>query len=166
MKRIMVLVLSIAFMSANLVGCQSEGKARVDADNASFEQHSIVAVASKIDIEHQQEISGTNNLKGEIAYISITSLNDNSETVFDDDSLIATLKSIITSAERIKGIVNMANPEYKMIVVYENEAKQNYNLWIGEKGEKSALMNTSDTNTIYLISDEMNNKLLELLKKQ
>ncbi|URN94055.1 MAG: hypothetical protein NAG76_19870 [Candidatus Pristimantibacillus lignocellulolyticus] len=164
MKKISILVLYIALMSAILVGCQSEGNATMDADKTRSKQQ--VTNTNNSDIKLNQEVSETNNLESEIEYISITNLFSNSETVYHDDNSNETLKSIIASAEREPGIVNMTNPEYKMMVVYKNEDKQNFNIWIAETDGKSALMNSSDTNTIYSISKEMNNKLLELLKKQ
>ncbi|MCR8660584.1 hypothetical protein [Paenibacillus endoradicis] len=178
MKRIMFLVLSIAFMSAILVGCQSEGNTTVNTEKTSFKQRSlvtdtiktdlkqrsIVADTYKTDIEQQPKVNETNTLDDEIAYISITNLNGNSDITFDDASSIDTLKSIIISAERVNGIVDMANPGFKMIVVYDNDNKQNFNLWIGKEGGKSALMNTADTHTIYTLSEAMTEKLLELIE--
>jgi|GEM_PF-1639011 len=164
MKKIMFLVLLLAFMSAMLVGCQSKGNTIVNTDKTNTEQQSIVADTNQNDIEQQLEVNETNILDGEVAYISITNLKGNSETIFDDDDSIETMKSVITSAEREAGIVNMLDPHYKMMVVYENEEKQIFNLYIAKKDGNSALMNTNDTHTIYTISEEMNIKLLELIE--
>lgn len=146
----MFLVLSLTLMSVILMGCQSEDSTTIDADKTNPEQQSEENANLKFD--------------GEITKVSISKSTGNSETVFEDDGSIETLKSIISSALKENGIVDMASPEFNMDVVYENENKQSFHLWIGEKGQKSALMKSDDTHTIYTVSEEMTKKLIDLIE--
>lgn len=150
MRGLMFLVLSLIFMSVTLLGCQSENSNTLDAEKNNIEQQSA-----------DNEIY---KYEGEIAYISISKLEGDYITTFDDAGTIETIKNIILSAAKEKGIVNMASPEFNMNVVYENKSKQRFYLWIGEKGEKSALMKPDDTHTIYTVSEEMTSKLIDLIE--
>lgn len=150
MKKVISLVLLSAFMSVILLGCQSEDSTTINVDKPTPEQ--------------QSEDSGKLILDGEITKVSISKTKGNSETVLEDSSSIETLKSIISSAVKENGEVNMANPEFYMDVTYENENIQSFHLWIGEKGQKSTLMKTDDTHTIYTVSEEMNDKLIDLIE--
>ena len=152
MRRIIFLVLSLAFMSVFLLGCQSEDNTTIDVNNTNF--------------EHQSKDNEKLKVDGEITKISISKSkgNSGSATIFEDDESIETLKSIISNAVKEDGIVDMANPEFYMNLIYDNEKEQGFHLLIGEKGEKSKLMKTDDTHTIYTVSEEMTDKLIDLTK--
>lgn len=150
MRKIMFLVLSLAFMSVVLLGCQSENSTTINTDDTKPEQQSKDIL----------------NVDGEITKISISKStgNNGSATIFEDNDSIETLKSIISNAVKEDGIVDMANPEFYMNLIYENENEQGFHLWVGENGEKSTLMKTDDTHTIFTVSEEMTNKLIDLIK--
>ena len=151
MKKVISLVLLSAFMSVILLSCQSEDSTTINN-------------VDKTTPEQQSEDSEKLILDGEITKVSISKTKGNSETVLEDSSSIETLKSIISSAVKENGEVNMANPEFYMDVTYENENIQSFQLWLGEKGQKSTLMKTDDTHTIYTISEAMNDKLIDLIE--
>lgn len=134
MKKTLSLILSLAFISTILLGCESE------------------------------EDSEKLKLNAEIIKVSISNSQGNSATIFDDDASIETLNTIITSAVIVKGFPMMANPEFYMDVVYANENKQRFHLWIGEKGEESTIMQIDDTHNIYTISEEMTDKFVDLIE--
>ncbi|PGT89023.1 MULTISPECIES: hypothetical protein [Bacillaceae] len=142
--RKITLLLSLTLLSAILFGCQSEDSTTTDAANTNAELQS--------------------EGDAEITKISISKSKGVSPTVFEEDKDVETFKSIISSAVKEDGIANMANPEYYLDVIYINENKQSYHLWIGEKGQKSTLMKTDDTHTIYTVSEEMTDKLIELIE--
>ena len=78
----------------------------------------------------------------------------------DEESLQGITK-IITSAVRIPGIVNIATPEFRLVITLENEEMQLFNIWVGDKkGEESVIMNIDETHTIYGISQEMENAII------
>ena len=151
MKNTMSLVLSLTFISTILWGCQSGDSTTIDTDKTKPEQQS-------------EEENEKLNFDREITKVSISKAQGNIITVFDDEKSIETFKSIISSAVNENGIVNIVNPEYYMDVVYANKNKQSFELWIGEKGEKSALMKTNNTYTLYTVSKEMTDKLIDLIE--
>lgn len=148
MRKITLLFLSLAFMSIALLGCQSKDSTTIVADKTNHEQQSKENEKLQVD--------------GEITKVRIS--KGNNATIFEDADSIKTLKSIISNAVQENGTVNMANPEFYMEVIFDIENKQSFHLWIGEKGEKGALMKTDDTNTLFTLSQEMTTKLLDFIK--
>lgn len=143
----MSLVLSLTFISTVLFGCQSGDNTTKDTDKNKIEQETEVVTKTDID-----------------KIVSISKSKGFDPTVFNDDKSIETFNTIFTSAVKEEGIVNMVNPEFYIDVVYSNENKQSFNLWVGEKGERSTFMNSNDTNTIYTVSEEMTDKLIDLIE--
>ena len=168
MRKTMPLVLSLTFISTILFGCQSGDNTTKDTDKNKIEQQTEVVTKTDTDkVEtNQQSEEDKEKLKldGEISKVSISKLKGNDTTVFNDDKSIETFNTIFTSTVKENGIVNMSNPEYYIDVVYSNDNKQSFHLWIGENGEKSTLMKTDDTNTIYTVSEEMTDKLKDLIE--
>lgn len=52
-----------------------------------------------------------------------------------------------------------------MDIVFEDEEKQSYYLWLGGAFERSTLMKIDDSYTIYILAEESTKKLTELMKK-
>lgn len=152
MRKIMFLVLSLAFLSVVLLGCQSENSTTIDTDDNNPEEQSRDNDKLKVN--------------GEITKFSISNSkgNSGSATILEDDDSIETIESIISNAVKEDGIVDMANPEFYMNLIYDNEKEQGFHLWIGKNGEKSTLMKTDDTHTIFTVGEAMTNKLIELIK--
>lgn len=44
------------------------------------------------------------------------------------------------------------------------EKLQRFDLWLGTEGEIGALMKPDDTHTMYTVSEEVNDKLISLIK--
>ncbi|QPC45556.1 hypothetical protein [Mangrovibacillus cuniculi] len=82
----------------------------------------------------------------------------------EDPREVNTIRGIISSAVKKRGIVDMADPEYDMEVIFSNGDVWRYHLWIGNEGETSTLMNVEDTHTIYTVKAEDTNRLLEILE--
>lgn len=165
MRKIMLLVLSLVFMNVILLGCQSKDSATINSDKETTEQESTKQEPSEQEsTEQQPEDNEILILDGKINKISISKAKGNSATVFDDDFSIGVLKSVISSAVKENGIVNMANPEFYVDIVYENEDKQSFHLWLVGKFEESTLMKTDDTHTIYILPEESTNKIIDLME--
>ena len=168
MKKTLSLILSLTFVSTILLGCQSGDNTIKDTDKTKLEQQTEVVSKTDTDkVETNQQSEEDNEklkLVGEISKVSISKSKGNDTTVFNDDKSIETFNTIFTSAVKEWGIVNMSNPEFYIDVVYSNENKQSFNLWVGKKGEKSTLMRTDDTHTIYTVSEEMTDKLIDLIQ--
>jgi hypothetical protein len=125
-------LLTLALLSTLLFGCQSEDNSALLAQKSS------------------PELIDNDKLKvdGKITNISISKTKEDG-FVFENDEIIETFRGIISSAIKENGIVNMANPEYYMNVVYENGNKQSFHLWLGKKGQITTLMDTDDTYYLY-----------------
>ncbi|MFC5604057.1 hypothetical protein [Sporosarcina koreensis] len=159
MNKIILLVLSLSFMSFTLWGCQEKDIAS-NANNDTTEQDSEEQGLT----EQQAKENDLLILDAEINRVSISKSKGNSATVFEDDFSIEVLKSVFSSAVKEGGIVNMANPEFYADIVYENKDKQSFHLWLGGKFEESALMKTDDTHTIYILPEESTNKIIDLME--
>lgn len=107
---------------------------------------------------------------GEITEVSISKIKDSDATVSDfsgtlkDKEALKTFKNIIFNATKEEGIVNMSNPEFNIKLTYEDGSKQEFNLWLGKDGQKSSLMKTNNTHSIYTISEEDTRELTDLMK--
>lgn len=140
MKKIILFVLSLSvmFMSIILIGCQSNDIKGLPDENIS-----------KVSISKS---SGFGKVNSEFF------------TVYEDKETLDIFKNAISNAVKLEGIADMAEPEFDIKVVYTDGNKQGYHLWVGEKGQKSTLMNVNDTYTIYSISEEITNQLIDLVK--
>lgn len=98
--------------------------------------------------------------------ISISKTKGVDAITFDDQETMNTLQSIFASAVKVAGIADMTDPEFYLKVVDDKENQKRMHLWIGEKGQKSTIMNTEDTHTIYTVSEEQTEKLIELVESQ
>lgn len=164
----MSLVISLIFISTILLGCQSGENTKIDTNKTKAEKQteSVTKTNTNKDETSQQleEDNGNLKLKREISKVSISHSKGSDTSIFDDDKSLKTFESIILSAVKESGLVNMADPEFNMDVVYANKNKRSYYLWIGEKGQKSVLMKTDDTYTVYTVSEEMTDTLIDLIE--
>ena len=94
---------------------------------------------------------------------TIGQINTDFFTVYEDEEVLETFQNIFTSAVKQEGIVDIAEPEFDLEVIYKEGNKQEYHLWLGEKDEQSTLMQVEDTHTIYTISEEATNQLIDLV---
>ena len=169
MKKTMSLVLSLTFISTFLFGCQPGDD--ITADNNKMtkveQQTGVVAEtdSEKVGTNQQLEEDGEKlKLEAEITKVSISKLQGKVTTVFDDSGSLNTIDDIMSSVVKQSGIVNMASPEFNLEVAYANDNKQTLYLWIGKKGRQSTFMNSNNTHTIYMVSEEMTDKLIDLIE--
>ena len=140
---------SLAFLSLILFGC--EQKVNTSTESISAKSDSI-----------ENNLAIDSNFKR----ISLSKIKGIDEVIFDDKESIKVFQNIFSSALMEDGIVNMADPEFYCNVVFDEDNLQSLYLWIGEKGQRSTFMKTEDTNTIYTVSEEMTNKLIELVESR
>ncbi|MBC5636536.1 hypothetical protein H8S33_06830 [Ornithinibacillus sp. BX22] len=148
MKKI-ILLLGFPVLSSILSGCQTE--------NNSANQAEIINTV----IQHK-DVSPL-ILNSDIATISFSKAKNASPIVLEEAEKLEKLKQIISGAKKEKAIVNMANPNYYIEVIDTSNNKQHFHLWIGKEGQQSSLMNTDDTHTIYTVSEEMMDTVMELI---
>ena len=138
MKRNILFVLLLSLLSVILIGCQSNEHNGLPDGNLS-----------KVSISKSSGFG---------------KVNSDFFTVYEDKETLNIFKNAISNAVKSEGIADMAEPELDIEVIYTNGNKEDYHLWVGEKGQKSTLMNVYDTNTIYTISEEITNQLIDLVK--
>ncbi|MBM7661118.1 hypothetical protein JOC85_001890 [Bacillus mesophilus] len=85
-----------------------------------------------------------------------TIVNSSGTLVVEDKETIELIEDAVNSAEKQPGIVNMADPEFKIEI-----GESTYYLWIDEKF--GTIMNTEDTHTIYSLSVSSVSKINELI---
>lgn len=139
MRKIILLFLSLVLMSSILFGCQSQDKSKLLSDR-EIKQVSI------------SKSSGFGKV------------NLDFFAVFEDEETLEIFTTVLSRAVRQEGIVDMVEPEFDLEVVYKNGDKEGFHLWIGQKGEKSTLMKVDNTHTIYTVSEELTNRLIDIIK--
>ena len=137
MKKFYRFIVSILLIPLILIGCQST----VDDETPNDE-------ISKVSLSNSNTIG---------------QINTDFFTVYEDEEVLETFQNIFISAVKQEGIVDIAEPEFDLEVIYKEGNKQEYHLWLGEKDEQSTLMQVEDTHTIYTISEEATNQLIDLV---
>jgi hypothetical protein len=143
------MVLSLTFMSLVLFGCQPK-------ENVSTE----TTVHPSSTSENNKKLSIDSNF----IKISVSNSKGVDEIIFNDKESIKSFQDIFSSAVKVDGISNMAKPGFYLNVVYDKNNQQSLHLWIGEKGQRSTIMKAEDTQTIYSVSEEMTDKLIEIVE--
>ncbi|QFF98448.1 hypothetical protein PB01_06190 [Psychrobacillus glaciei] len=146
MKKVFLLVFTSTFMLIILFGCQSKGNTTLESINNSELQ--FEGKRTKVNISKSKGFSA----------------NLDFFTVLEDEENFETVKRILSSSVKEEGIVDMAEPEYYLEVISEDESKEGFYLWVGEKGQRSTFMKMDNTHTIYTVSEEMTNKMIELVE--
>ncbi|MFJ7747092.1 hypothetical protein [Peribacillus sp. NPDC097295] len=150
MKKTILLAVFLISTSAILFACQSNENTNELSANPTTKS------------ENDNKLSITTDFKS----ISISKTKGSNEITFDDKETLKAFQDIFSSAVREPGIVDMAAPEFYMNVVYDKDNQKSLYLWIGEKGQRSTFMKTEDTNTIYSVTNDITDKLIELVETQ
>ncbi|WP_051405154.1 hypothetical protein [Bacillus cihuensis] len=150
MKKIS-LILSLTLLTIGLLGCQPK-------ENISTETNVNPSTKS----ENNKKLSIDSDFKS----ISISKPKGFNEITFDDKESLKAFQDIFSSAVKEPGKVDMADPEFYLEVVYDKGNHQSLYLWVGEKGQRSTFMKTEDTQTIYTVSEEKTDKLIELVESR
>lgn len=140
MKHYSLSLLLLCFLSAVLLGCQSANSEPLPAGELSKISISISNGFGKVDGDFLAE--------------------------YEDQETLDLFKHAISHAAKREGIADMAEPEFDVKITFTNGKKQSYHLWVGEKGQQSILMNVKDTNTTYVISEELTDWFIHFLKSK
>ena len=135
----MLFVLSMTLMAIVLIGCQSKNSNEYSDTNIS-----------KVSVSKSSGFGKVNS--------------DDFFIVYEDKETLDIFDNAISNAIKREGKVDITEPEFDLQVIYTDGNKEIYYLWIGEKGQKSTLMNVNDTSTVYSISEEITNQLVDLVK--
>lgn len=129
--KIMGLYLTLFLLTITIFGCEQNNEVKVEKTSLSTES---------------------------LERITIDSMKGNSDTVIiEERESIENVKKALASAERQSGIVNMADPEFKIVI-----EEKTYFLWIDDKS--GTIMDTEDTHTIYSLSEYSVKQINELLE--
>ncbi|AWE07390.1 hypothetical protein DCE79_08400 [Lysinibacillus sp. 2017] len=137
MKKILFFILAVSLTSVILIGCQSSNSENV-----------IVQIA-KVSISKSTGF-GKVNSDFFVEYV--------------DQEKLGIFSDAITTASKNVGIADMIDPEYDFTVLDPEGNTEGYHLWLGEKGQLSTLMIVRDTHTTYSISENMTDKLIEVIE--
>lgn len=137
----------------------------------SFSLMTALVLITLLGCQREKDFLGSQNknivLDGEIKEINIYKSNNfekvNSDLIvnFTDEKSLEKIRKVITSAIRVKGIVDISAPNYNLEVIYRDNSDKQLYLWLNE-GEMGTLMEVEDTNTIYNLSQQMNKELRDL----
>lgn len=128
--KIIRFVLSLFFLSIGIFGCQHNSEVKVDNPKVNSESLEKITFYPK---------------------------ESNSETlVIEDRETIEIIKKAVDNAEKQPGIVNMADPEFRIAI-----GEETYFLWIDETA--GAVMNTENTHTIYSLTYTSVNQINEII---
>ncbi len=86
--------------------------------------------------------------------------NASKKVMFNEKEAIGIIKEAVDDAEKQPGIVDMADPQYKIVL-----GEEIYYLWLTRSdGTVGTIMNAEDTHTIYSLSKGSTTQLKELLQ--
>lgn len=139
MKKHFLIIAVLILIPTFLLGCQSNAESALEYQNIS-----------RVGIS---ESTGFGKVNPEFFEI------------YQDEERLLLFTDLLKNASKEEGIVDMIAPQYDLEVSYEDDTSLGFHLWLGEKGEKSTLMQVDDTHTIYTVSTELTNKLIDLIKK-
>lgn len=139
MKKGIVLLVSLALLSLMFMGCRLQE----------------VATSPSADTLGQVSVSKSEGF-GEV--------NPHFLAFFEEESSIATFERLFAKAVKRPGIADMAAPDYDLEAVYENGEKQEYHLWLGEKGQRSTLAHFEDLHITYTVIEGITDELIDLLR--
>ncbi|MFD0588787.1 hypothetical protein ACFQZE_12370 [Paenibacillus sp. GCM10027627] len=149
MRRLIILFVSLTFMTALLLGCQ-----RTEGDDLSSEAN-LSAYLEK-----------TSLVDGTIKSIRVSKLNDKHAIAVEEKEKLEAFQRLLSSATKSEGIVNMdmEGRDYDVEIDYENNNYMSLYIWIGDKGQKSTVMRVDDTHTVYIVSEEGTGSWIEFME--
>jgi len=83
--------------------------------------------------------------------------------VFEDRPTLKLFKLAVSKAEKQPGIVDVAQPEYDVEMVYANGHTEGLHMWLHPEGTAGAIMYVTNTETIYTLPEDIAGRLVELL---
>ena len=128
---------------------ENEGFGELDTENLKIIKN--IFFDEKVD----NEPSNTESIEKITIYQMESNLSK--AMVIEDTEVIRTVKEAFNGAEKVSGIVNMDDPQYKVEL-----GEETYFLWIHE--ESGTIMNTKDTHTIYSLSDKSVKQVSEIIQ--
>ncbi|MBU5674526.1 hypothetical protein [Paenibacillus brevis] len=147
MKKLILSVLAVA-LSATLAGCS--------ADKAS-ELPSLNPVTREIRIdENAMPLIVAESL-------TIEAFGSEYHTPYTDQDEIELFMQAIHTAERIIGILNVGEPDYRLHVEGVDGKEYVYDMWLRDNSGQAMLMDVQDTRSGYTISEQLTEQLKQIM---
>ena len=103
-------------------------------------------------------------IAGDIESIEVKQLKSDKESyMIDAQESLNEFQEVFDDTEKMDGIVDIAEPIYSLNITYANEETETVFLWVIEPNKRSSLMKGDDTHTLYTVSEEMTNILIDLV---
>ena len=115
------------------------------------------------ELEIQQNIYDFEMLyTNDVAKATLTSIGINTSPDVTNRQTLQEIQRIILEATEVPGIVDMANPNYR--ILFENPLGESFSvfLWLPEEDGEAVISSSRNTHTIYTIPKEMALQLLTL----
>ncbi|GIO38888.1 hypothetical protein J41TS12_37490 [Paenibacillus antibioticophila] len=147
MKKLIAIALAVAF-SAALAGCTVDKAAEppspshVTRDTEADEVAKPLIAAKSLTIE---------------------SLGSGYHTPYTDQNEIGLFMQAIHTAERITGILNVGEQDYRLHIEDTDGKKYTYTLWLRDNSEQAMLMDMQDTRTGYTVSKQLTEQLKQVM---
>ncbi|WP_225742897.1 hypothetical protein [Marinilactibacillus sp. Marseille-P9653] len=103
----------------------------------------------------------------EIISVVITETDDIDQKYLygsSNESELEIVNSMLSTATQMDGIVDMIDPNYKMVVEWEDDESETYSIWWQEDPTQLSLMNWVDTHTVFRLEGESARQFKELIK--
>lgn len=95
--------------------------------------------------------------------LTVESLESEAHTPYTNQDEIGVFMQAIHTAERITGILNVGDPDYRLHVEDTDGQKYTYTLWFRDNSEQAMLMDMQDTRTGYTISEQLTEQLKQIM---
>lgn len=107
-------------------------------------------------------LSACGNKLGEVKQVDVYKMESfdqvqkNSVVTFKSDEEIKAFEQAFTHLKKQKGKVDIMDPEYKVEL-----GNKNYFMWLNQ--EKVAVMDTKDTDTLYLLTEDYSKRIKKII---
>ncbi|WP_018752307.1 hypothetical protein [Paenibacillus sanguinis] len=95
--------------------------------------------------------------------LTVESLGSESHTPYTDQDEIGVFMQAIHTAERITGILNIGEQDYRLHIEDTDGQKYTYTLWLRDNSEQAMLMDMQDTRTGYTVSRQLTEQLKQVM---
>lgn len=154
------LALSLVILSIAITGCSSSPPAPPEVKAPVWTEGNEAPAVKEVNKAPEQVHAVKASISKSTGFGEV---NTDFFKVIEEESFLRYIEKAITSAAKQPGIVNMAEPEYDLEVVWSNGDIQGFHLWLGDKWQPSTIMDITDTHMIYTVPDWSTNQLIDLI---
>ncbi|WP_336881224.1 hypothetical protein [Priestia koreensis] len=150
---LLLLVLSL------LLGCES--KETVPLEKASLNKPSPPSHETT-----QTEENKPLFLNEPVERVVLTKTTGSYKYPVKSESSIAIIQKAFLSAERVEGVVDVADPDLFLEIEYKSKKTQSFSLWMHKENHSATIMNNKDTQTVYHVSKKQADPFMLLIEER